>query len=218
MKPRGVITLVFDDGYQVIYDQVVPLLNELKIPGVFAVPLDHEVIKRMEDRPTVPWQRWVEVGQNHEIAAHGISHRSFTTLDARELHEELAAPAKTLSAKTVVYPGGAVNIAVAKAAAAYYNAGRSTTFGIETLPPSNRMQLKTINYTKNNFSLLKANLRALWACLASRWLIETYHIVDDQEREKVHAVRLQDFRRHLLFLRWLPVEIKTIAAVTSAHV
>lgn len=217
MKKHGVITLVFDDGYQVIYDQVVPLLNELEIPGVFAIPLDSDAITRTEGRPTVAWQRWLDIDPRHEIAAHGISHRSFTTLDSAELQEELSSPVQALTAQTVVYPGGAVNHTVAQAATTYYRAGRSTAFGIETLPPRDRMQLKTTNYTKNNFSLFAANLRALWACLTSGWLIETYHLVDDHEQEKVHVVRLQDFKRHLHFLKRLPVEIKTIAAVTSTY-
>lgn len=217
MKKRGVISLVFDDGYETIYRNVVPLLNELKMPGVFAVPLDNEAITRTEDRATVSWQQWLDIGSSHEIAAHGISHRGFGTLDDKELQDELALPAQELSAQTVVYPGGAVTNDIARAAAQYYRAGRTTAFGLETLPPQDVMLLKTVNYTKNNFSVIKANVRALWACLAGKWLIETYHIIDDQETGKVHAIRLTDFKRHLQFIAHLPIEIKTIAAVTSRY-
>lgn len=217
MKNRGTVTLVFDDGYEVIYRVVLPLLNKLHLPGVFALPLDNDAISRTEDRPTVPWEQWLEATKGrHEVAAHGISHRSFPSLAPNELREELATPAQTLQAQTVVYPGGAISDSITQMAAQYYRAGRTTAYGLETLPPHNVMAMKTINYTKNNFSPLKANMLALWAYATNRWLIETYHLVDDNNEEsKVHAVRLTDLARHLHFLKRLPIEIKTIAAVVN---
>lgn len=212
MRTRGAISLVFDDGYEVVYQHVLPLLNRWQIPAVFAVPLDHEAVWRTEGRPTVPWEQWQSVRDaGHELAAHGISHRSFTGLDQATLREELAVPARTLPATTLVYPGGGINAAVKQAAGTYYQAARSTIYGIESLPPRDALALRTVNYTRNNFSLARANWRALWACTTNQWLIETYHLVDDSENARVHSVGLTAFRHHLAFIRRLPVRFVTIA-------
>lgn len=211
MSNRGTISLVFDDGYEVIYRHVVPLLNELKIPATFAVPLDPEAVVRTEDRPCVPWEAWQELEKSgHELAAHGVTHQSFKVLDPVTLDEELRLPAQTLRASTLVYPGGGYNPDVKKAAATYYQAARTTEPGFESLPPQDPMALKTINYTRNNFSVLKANARALWAYATNRWLIETYHLVDDAERSRVHSVGLTEFTKHLRFIARIPLRKVTI--------
>lgn len=208
---RGTVTLVFDDGYEVIYQNVLPLLNQLKIKGVFAVPLNSEVIEQTEGRPTVPWPEWLKIKKDgHEIAAHGISHRDLTTLSANKLTQELSRPAEQLSASTLIYPGGAFNDVVKQEAAKYYQAARGTRHGLETLPPRDPMALKTHNFTRKNFSIHKANALAMWTWLTSSWLIETYHLVDDNETARVHAVTLDAFKRHLSFIKDLPVRITTI--------
>ncbi len=208
---RGTISLVFDDGYEVIYRHVVPILNKLKIPATFAVPLDHEAVQRTEDRPCAPWETWQGLQQQgHELAAHGVTHQSFKILDPVTLDEELRLPAQTLHASTLVYPGGGYTPEIKKVAKAYYQAARTTEPGFETLPPHDPLALKTINYTRNNFSATKANARALWAYATNRWLIETYHLVDDAELSRVHAVGLTEFAKHLRFIARLPVRKVTI--------
>lgn len=217
MRKRGVITLVFDDGYEVIYRNILPLLNELKIKGVFAVPLNSEVIQQTESRPTVAWPEWFKVKKDgHEIAAHGISHRSLPTLSADELTQELSLPAQQLSASTLIYPGGAFNDLVKKEASQYYSAARSTRRGIETLPPRDPMALKTYNFTRHNFNVHKVNALATWTWLRGGWLIETYHLVDNTEKECVHAVTLDAFKRHLYFIKDLPIRIGTMQEVLAS--
>lgn len=214
MATRGVITLVFDDGYEGVYTDVVPLLRRWQIPAVFAVPLDAQAVSRTEARPTVPWQQWQSiVSEGHELAAHGITHRSFTRLSSEELERELRVPAATLSATTLVYPGGGTSAAVKSAVGAHYKAARGTQYGFELLPPRDPFGLHTVNYTRHNFSLARANWRALWACATNRWLIETYHLVDDNEREAVHSVSLSELTRHLDFMRRLPIRFATIKQI-----
>ncbi|HLD25652.1 MAG TPA: hypothetical protein VJC05_01245, partial [Candidatus Andersenbacteria bacterium] len=100
---------------------------------------------------------------------------------------------------------------VAAAAATYYRAARTTRRGFESRVPDSPLQLKTFNFTRNNFSPFRANRLALWAFLTNQWIIETYHLVDDQETEKEHAVPLTGFRRHLRFVSQLPLQCSTIA-------
>lgn len=208
---RGVITLVFDDGYQAVYEHVLPLLDELHMPAVFALPLNTAALAATVSEPLRPWQEWLSVqNKGHEIAAHGIIHIDLRQLPPAELAKELKIPRDTLSATTLVYPGGAVNNSVAVAAKKYYRAARTTMYGFATIPPADPMLLKTVDYTRDNFSVFKANTRALWAALTGRWLIETYHVVDKKISNMHHSVHFDDLKKHLEFICRLPINVKTI--------
>jgi len=195
---------------------VVPLLNKYRMPGVFAVPLEAGALVHATGQPIKPWEEWVSLRHHgHEIAAHGVSHQDLTTLAPAELREELTRPQATLQAATLVYPGGAYTEAVAAEAKKYYTAARTVRHGFETLPPADPWQLKTVDYTQRNWSLAKANLRALWALATNGWLIETYHLVDIAPSTLHHSVSFAEFRRHLEFIHRLPIAISTINAVIS---
>ena len=211
MKKRGAVTFVFDDGYEHIFRDIVPLLDGHQFPAVFAVPLHGNIVEQTENYPTTSWQDWKQLVQKrHEIAAHSITHRNLTSLTDAELVAELLEPAAALQATTLIYPGGAWDARVRELAAHHYQAARTVEHGFETLPPGNRYQLKTYNFTKKNFSVWKANLLVLWAWITGRWLIETYHIVTDEPTTALHAVSKKDFARHLAFVKRLPISVRTI--------
>jgi peptidoglycan/xylan/chitin deacetylase (PgdA/CDA1 family) len=216
---RGVISFVFDDGYESVYRAVVPALEEHGFKGVFALPLAHETMANQSKQLVRPWPRWLGVqSRGHELAAHSATHRDLTTLASDELDHELRSSHQAWGATTIVYPGGAYNEAVVENAATYFSAGRTVERGLEPLHPSAMLALRTFNFTKRNFSLWKANLIALWAWLTNSWLIETYHLVDDAKTDIMHTVPLQDFRRHLQFVSRLPLTNKTIhEAVRDCH-
>jgi peptidoglycan/xylan/chitin deacetylase (PgdA/CDA1 family) len=217
-RHRGTVTLVFDDGYTAVYKNVMPLLDQYGIPGVFAVALEHTAIEQTENRPVTPWREWLKLQeQGHEIAAHSVSHRNLTNLSADELTRELREPASALSAHSLIYPGGAYSHNVIEEAKKYYRAARTVNRGFERKTSAHPWELKTYNFTRHNFSPWRANALATWAHLADRWLIETYHLVDDHESEKEHAVRLSDFASHLKFLSKLPVDVVTIKTMFGRH-
>lgn len=211
---RGVITLVFDDGYDCVFRHVVPLLEQHHVRAVFALPLKTDRLVKKNAPSLRPWQNWLEVRTaGHEIAAHSLSHRDLTLLPADALAEELRQPKEALAATTLIYPGGAQSENVVKQANKFYAAARTTTYGFENLPPADPWRLKTVDYTKANFSLWKANMRVVWAYATNRWLIETYHVVDIKESMMHHSVRLAQFKKHLEFIKRLPIAVKTIADI-----
>lgn len=220
---RGIITLTFDDGYESVYTNVVPLLNKHKIPAVFALPLETQSLIRATAQPMKPWPDWLSLRHDgHEVAAHGISHQNLAQLSGEALRHELELPAQTLSATTLVYPGGAYNDAVIIEAKKLYTAARTTQYGWQSIPPLDPLRLKTVDYTRANWSLGKANLRALWAMAANRWLIETYHLVDpdmggvDTSSPPLHhSVPFAEFKKHIEFIRKLPIAIQTINETIS---
>lgn len=219
MTTRGIITLVFDDGYQHVLDDIIPLLDKHDIPAVFAIPFENNSLEEETGHPVadVPvWQKALD-GSSHELAAHSITHRNLSILHPNELEIELKMPAQTLPAATLVYPGGGHNQAVIKLAKKYYRAARTVHKGFNTNSPSDPFRLKTYNFTRDNFSVTKANLLALYAYATNSWLIETYHIVNDQDKTNAHAISLKAFKRHLQFLRKLPTSIQTINQVISSN-
>lgn len=216
MNTRGALTLVFDDGYQAVYDHVLPLLAAYKVQAVFAIPLTPEQGKIAGEHIATS-DAWIGAAKKygHELAGHSITHTDLTKLSASALKSELATPAKKLSASTLVYPGGAHTKEVVEAAKKTYTAARTVKYGIETLPPKDMMRLRTINFTKKNFSVARANIHALRALLQNRWLIETYHMVSENTSPLSHSVLLNDLDAHLDFITSLPIRIATIRDVTN---
>jgi peptidoglycan/xylan/chitin deacetylase (PgdA/CDA1 family) len=218
MSPRGAITFVFDDGYESTYTNVLPLLHQYNFPGVFALPLKTEKLQTQENRQIRPYEKWQDIQKHgHELAAHSITHADLTKLEPKDLTHELTVPARTLPATTLIYPGGAHNDNVVEEAKKIYSAARTVRKGFESLPPQNPWQLKTYNFTRKNFSAAKANLLALLAFLTNSWLIETFHIVDNEEKEKTHAVSEDDFAAHLAFVQRLSIQVATIAQIIKPH-
>jgi peptidoglycan/xylan/chitin deacetylase (PgdA/CDA1 family) len=218
MTARGAVTLVFDDGYEQVYQQVLPLLRQYRMPAVFALPLETEKLTKTTGQVMRPWQDWQELSsQGYELAAHSVSHVDLTTLDDIQLDEELHKAQQAFGATTLVYPGGAVNEKVFTKVAQYYSAARGLKRGFEALPPKDPLLLHSYDFTRRNFTPLKANALALWAYLSGSWLIETYHVVDDSEAKLKHTVRLQDLKRHLQFLSRLPIAVRTIHEVVKTY-
>jgi len=218
MLKRGVITFVFDDGYEKVYQNAVPLLRQHHMPAVFAIPIDGDKLTKAEQRAIRPWPDWLPLAkEGFEIASHSVSHPNLTTLQPTELDRELAESSRKLSATTIVYPGGAVNDEVADIASQYYTAGRTVHYGIETLPPREPMRLRSYNFSRNNWSLLKANLLVIWAFITNSWLIETFHMIDEDDDQMLHTVKTSQFSRHLNFVNKLPVAVKTISEVVTNH-
>ncbi len=213
---RGVITLVFDDGYQNVFDNAVPLLRANGLHAVFALPLNGSRLQRNRESAIKPWPQWLSLGaEGHELASHSVNHTDLTKISQAELERELREPSQSLGATTLVYPGGAFNTTVVNAARAHYTAGRTVIRGFETIPPRDPMRLQSFNFTIRNFSVWKANVLAAWTFLANSWLIETYHLVDDDGVLK-HRVRTRDLKKHLEFIARLPVSVRTIREVVQS--
>lgn len=215
MKTRGAVTLVFDDGYASVFNDVVPTLNRLNMPAVFAIPLAPED-DGSATPPNIPWKQWFHLGR-HEIVAHSIKHSDLTKLTPQDLEAELKQPAQKLDTQTLVYPGGFHNYEVVKAATKYYTAARTTDHGFEQLPPKDPMRLKTFDFTMQSFSPIKANLLALRSFVTNTWLIETFHHVTDQSSNYTHTVKRSELMRHIHFLTRLPIRIATIKEITNAN-
>lgn len=224
MIRRGALTLVFDDGYQAVYDHVLPLLRQYGVRAVFAVPVDTTTLARTEGAPVSDFRTWkiACAKDGHELAAHGVTHRALTALPDGDLRAELARSREATSATTLVYPGGAHDDRVVTEARSRFGAARTVLRGFETLPPRDSYRLRSFVSRRDNFRVWVWNLRIFWAWLTNRWLIETHHTVSfgsgagGTGHGKQHTVPLDALERHLRFLTGLPIRIATIQEIVHA--
>lgn len=213
---RGALTLVFDDGYQEVYEQVLPLLRRFGIKAVFAIPVETKVVEASEHATLASFDEWRRAcaTEGHELAAHGVTHRALTTLNEVELAQELRQSQEKTGATTLVYPGGAVDDRVRTAASQIFRAARTTRWGTEDLPPEDPFLLSTLNATGQNFHWWKFRPRELSMLLTGGWVIETFHRVTKHPRA-LHDVSLHDFEKHLQWLRRLSLRITTICDIVE---
>ncbi|TSC71909.1 MAG: hypothetical protein G01um101438_856 [Parcubacteria group bacterium Gr01-1014_38] len=214
---RGILTLVFDDGYQEVFDQVLPLLQQHGIRATFAVPVETERVAQPEGVTIASLGAWKDAcrREGHELAAHGVTHRPLTVLNDAELERELQESRAATGATTLVYPGGTFDDRVKRSAARMFRAARTTAWGIESLPSRDPYALRTLTATGKNFHWWKFFPRELQSMLINGWTIETFHRVTERPTH-LHDVSLRDFARHLAWLRHLPLRIATIREVMHA--
>lgn len=218
MKTRGAISLVFDDGYEEIISDVLPLLKKYNIRATIAVPINTEKIEHSEGVTFASFEDWKNIcaKNGHELAAHGLNHVALPSLSEEELTEELKTSHERTSSTTLVYPGGAFDERVKNIAKQYFSAARTTLWGLEDLKPKDRYALKTINATKNNFAVWKWNIMALRAFVENKWLIETYHRVNNETTD-IHNVSIQNLEAHLKFISRLPIVINAIEEIIKLN-
>jgi len=218
MKQRGAISLVFDDGYKEIISDVLPLLQKYNVKATIAVPVNTESVAHSSGATIAPLNDWKDIcaKNGHELAAHGVNHVPLPSLSDENLNEELKTSHEGTLSDTLIYPGGAFDERVKKAAAQYFSSARTTIWGMESLQPDDSYALKTINATKNNFAIWKWNTMALWAAIENKWLIETYHRVNNGT-DDLHNVHLAKLETHLKFINLLPVKIGTIQEIQKLN-
>lgn len=210
--------MVFDDGYKEVISDVFPLLQKYNVKATIAVPVNTESVEHSEDTIIAPLEEWVNIcaKNGHELAAHGLNHVPLPSLSDEDLNKELKTSQERTSSTTLVYPGGAFDERIKKAATQYFSAARTTLWGIENLQPNDSFALKTINATKNNFAVWKWNLMALRAIIENKWLIETYHRVNDNT-DDLHNISLRKLEAHLKFISLLPIKIGTMREISKSN-
>jgi peptidoglycan/xylan/chitin deacetylase (PgdA/CDA1 family) len=145
LPPRPVV-LTFDDGYNSVYRNVVPVLKRLHWPGVLYLALGNtrnpDGVSRSQVTRMVHDDGW-------ELGSHTINHLDLTTLGPAQLREETAGARDLIrrwfgqTPKDFCYPAGRYNATVIKALRrAGYLTSTTTDPGLAV--PSERFTLKRI--------------------------------------------------------------------------
>jgi peptidoglycan/xylan/chitin deacetylase (PgdA/CDA1 family) len=116
--PRRPVVLTFDDGYDSVYRNVVPVLKRLHWPGVLYLALGNtrnpDGVSRTQVTRMIHDDGW-------ELGSHTINHLDLTTLGPAQLREETAGARDLIrrwfhrTPKDFCYPAGRYNARVIRA-------------------------------------------------------------------------------------------------------
>lgn len=226
LKPfsQPLVSVSFDDGWQSVYTDALPILQR------YGIHTTHYV---MSD--TFSNYSYMSVAQllslqqaGHDIASHTVSHADLTTLDEAELTHELQESQQVLAehfglSKDFTSPYGAYNAHTLQAISKYYRSQKNA----EGDPSAN--ELETINvkstftslniksYSVRNTTTLSDIEKLLKAAQHNNgWLVLTYHQVDYSN--ETFSVTPEAFDEQMKFVSSKPIRSATIGRVLDAYV
>lgn len=221
-RKRGACSLVFDDGYKETLVNVLPILKKYNLGATFALATNPKAI--VGARLPRPYPEQLNCSGlkvlakirnlGHEIASHTVNHKNLTQLTDEGLEYELRESKRSLQAKTIIYPGGKYNARVIHYVQKYYSGGRGVEEGLNHIPPRNFYTLKSFVLRKNT-KWFWLNRQARKAHFHNKWLIESYHLVSDKEKDYRFTVTPEDFEKHLQKLIRLNLWIAPLGVVAK---
>ena len=162
----GHIIFSNDDGFESVYTKVLPLFTTKGITGTF-----HIVTDWVGTADHATWANLNDIEDaGNEIASHGKTHTSFTSLSDVQLRAELDAidiafPANGLDVPdTIAYPSAAQNATIKSTCAEYYSLGRVVSITYIT-PVSDKFIIGTKvldNITDATLSNIKYFINAIY--------------------------------------------------------
>jgi peptidoglycan/xylan/chitin deacetylase (PgdA/CDA1 family) len=186
---RGIVTLTFDDGYEVHRSVAAPLMAQYGLRGTAYV---------MPDQVGAPG--YMELTQLHElqdrygwdVAAHYLD--SFTGMGSAVLEAVLLETRGFLQregfegAEHLAYPLGKYDVrTVLPLVQRYFATARLASAGPETLPPGDPYRLRAVNVlpTTEPEEILEAALRA---DINGEWLILMFHFLVESPAHEVRPL------------------------------
>ena len=179
MFDEPVISIVFDDGWESIYDNAFPQMETMGIKST-----QYIITSTFENSRYMSVEQIRHMHRNgHEIQSHTVTHPNLTELSADQLETELYSSRIMLEEITGVavedlaVPLGAYNPTVTAAARKWYRTLRTTQLGVNTRATFNPYEIKsptikTVHTTKDIKQFIEE------AKQNNGWLILTYHQID----------------------------------------
>jgi peptidoglycan/xylan/chitin deacetylase (PgdA/CDA1 family) len=161
--PRRPVVLTFDDGYDSVYRNVVPVLKRLHWPGVLYLELG--ATRNPDGVSRTEVKRMMQAGW--ELGSHTINHLDLTTVGTAQLREETAGARDLIrrwfhrTPKDFCYPAGRFNATAIKAVRrAGYLSATTTQPGLAT--PDKPFEIKRIRVEESGgVNGLAATMRSL---------------------------------------------------------
>jgi peptidoglycan/xylan/chitin deacetylase (PgdA/CDA1 family) len=182
---RPLVTVTFDDGYQSVYDNALPVLQSLGIKSTQFI-----ITGNTDTDPFFMTSAELLAMYNlgHELGSHSVSHPDLTTLTPAELDYQLSASKaflETLTGGTVedfAYPFGIYNDTVVAAVRQHYLAARCSVAGINSRTGFNEYLVKAQAVVDTT----TPDEVQGWiddAIANNYWLVIMYHQIDDAAGE-----------------------------------
>ncbi len=136
-KPRGVISITFDDGLLCQYTNAFPLMQARNITGTFYIPTANFTTDNYNKITPAELLQMQNAG--NEIGSHSVTHPDFTTLTEAQIRQECANSKATLQSygltvNNFAYPYGVGNLTYANSIVSqYYRSARIVYFSPMTI-------------------------------------------------------------------------------------
>ncbi len=150
-SPAKPVVLTFDDGYMDFYYNAFPVLRKYGFHAVAFIPTG-----LMNQGYYLSWGQIKEMANSGLISfeAHGVTHKSLTSLSYAALKSELETSKAVLEGQTgqrvnfLAYPGGSANgLTMRLASLAGYVGGAGTWFGKASYPSMILPRIRINNFT-----------------------------------------------------------------------
>jgi peptidoglycan/xylan/chitin deacetylase (PgdA/CDA1 family) len=171
---KSIVSLTFDDGFDIQFTVGVPMLKERNLPATFYIITDRvDSVTKSITFPNLP--------QDYEIGSHTVTHANLIKIGQSEAFEELLNSKLYLkkyfgvnAGLTMSYPWGMYNNYVQQIVKNLYLAARATDPGYNSLSTPDKFALKVQNFD----SRTNSGVANSWVDLALQnrlWLVEMIH-------------------------------------------
>jgi peptidoglycan/xylan/chitin deacetylase (PgdA/CDA1 family) len=226
LKPfeEPIITITFDDGWDSIYSNAGPILEE------YGIATTQYIITSVFDQPLYMNRAQVLQLHNvgHEIGSHTITHRDLTKLSDAQLDKELSESQSILSqligkpVRHFASPLSAYDARVLAQLEKYYDSHRNTWAATDTITDYDlntaRLynQMEIISFTVRQ-DTTTSELEALidYATKRNGWLVLTYHQIEASNNSPYNVTPKQ-LREDLDLITIKKIRTATIGEVTDA--
>ena len=199
---RPLLSLSFDDGFDPVYTNGLPLFQKYSVPTTQFIPTGFIDQPGRFTRNMV--QGFAKAG--HEIGSHSVTHPALTSLSKNQIDQELLQSQQDLFAITGIKPTsfatpyGAYNSTVTHESSNYYNSMRNVNFGFNSRDNADTFDIKVQDITA---STTIDDIRS-WVnkAISDRtWLVLVYHNVSsDQAHAGLYNTVPTELEKHLQFI------------------
>jgi|AntAceMinimDraft_18_1070375.scaffolds.fasta_scaffold78149_2 peptidoglycan/xylan/chitin deacetylase (PgdA/CDA1 family) len=216
-EDRSYVSIVFDDGYTDMHDNVLPILNEYNISSTFYI-IPGLVGEKFEEEKIMDWEQIKELQeQGHEIGSHSMNHPRLTKITRKNIISELKSSKEELESRdltinSLAIPYGDYNEEIKNIAREYYSSVRSSDWNYNFFNDIDKYNLKAM-VIKNDTRLEEIKS---WInnCEKKSWLILMYHLVRE-DKSKEYSTSPEELENVIKYIKSKKITIGTVSGVLS---
>lgn len=191
---NSIVTLTFDDGYQTIFDNAFPILEQYHLhASLFMIT----GLKELEGSPLMNLSELIQL-KNHgwDINSHSVTHQNLNKLNLKEIIYEVTDSKQWIIANNLgdplafSYPYGKDNFLSKLIVSKNYRYGRTMEPGLNVINGGKNVALKTYALwgTPTQGSLKLCERKTADDLREGKWIIITIHgVVTDPSYYKVNS-------------------------------
>ena len=214
---HGVISVVFDDGNQNVFDNAVPILEAHNAKSTFYVITDFIRDVSHDDTYMNVSELLALQDSGHEIESHSKSHPYFPSLSETAIRQQLSLSKQALqsygiNAKNFAFPYGGTNDTINAIALEYYRSARSGYQEPYLMPISYPQGNLTGFPGESNTQLLS---KVDQTASSNKWTIIFFHNIvnnlsDIPESQRPYAMTTADFSNFIEYTLSKGITIMTV--------